>query len=126
MPIMRIAPLLLLAVPSAGWAQSMNADTFYKRSGALMARGPAAMFAMREIKALTSEARSAGEATRAARLADEAAGRPARYCPPKGKHSMGSSEFMQRLGVIPIAERRKIDMTEAMTRISATKYPCPR
>lgn len=126
MPIMRMVPLLLLAVPAAASAQTMNADTFYKRSSALMARGPAAMFAMREIKSLTGEAKRAGEAVRATRLADEAAGRPARYCPPKGKHMMGSSEFMHRLGAIPAMERRRIDMTEAMTRISATKYPCPR
>jgi hypothetical protein len=32
---------------------------------------------------------------------------------------------MKRLGAIPRAERQRIDMTEAMTRISAAKFPCP-
>jgi hypothetical protein len=32
---------------------------------------------------------------------------------------------MNRLGVIPAAERARIDMTEAMTRILIQKFPCP-
>jgi hypothetical protein len=39
---------------------------------------------------------------------------------------MDSREFLQRLGAIPAAERARIDMTEATTRILAGKYPCPR
>jgi hypothetical protein len=38
---------------------------------------------------------------------------------------MGHQEFMKRFSAIPKAERERIDMTEAMTRISAVKYPCP-
>lgn len=37
---------------------------------------------------------------------------------------MGSDEFMKRLAMIPAAERARIDMTEANTRILATKFPC--
>jgi hypothetical protein len=37
---------------------------------------------------------------------------------------MGSNEFMKRLGDISQAERRRIDMTEATTRIMAAKFPC--
>jgi hypothetical protein len=39
---------------------------------------------------------------------------------------MGSDEFMKRLAAIPAADRARIDMTEATTRIMAAKYPCPR
>jgi len=37
---------------------------------------------------------------------------------------MNSDEFMSRLGAIPQAERAKIDMTEATTRLLAVKFPC--
>jgi hypothetical protein len=38
---------------------------------------------------------------------------------------MGSDEFMKGLAAIPAAERARINMTEATTRILARKYPCP-
>jgi len=37
---------------------------------------------------------------------------------------MGSDEFMERLGALPRAERSRINMTEAMVRILAVKFPC--
>ncbi|MDQ3075355.1 MAG: hypothetical protein M3Q88_07085 [Pseudomonadota bacterium] len=127
MSIVRVACGLLLIVPAAAAAQSMNAERFHQRSSALMAKGPMALFSRGEIKALMSEVQNAGRAARALRLADAAAaaGRPARSCPP-AKQSMESSEFMRRLGAIPLAERSTIDMTEAMIRISAARFPCPR
>lgn len=125
MLIVRVASLLLLILPAAAAAQSMNAERFHQRSSALMAKGPLALFSRGEINALMSEVQNAGKSARASRLADAAAGRPARSCPPD-KQSMDSSEFMRRLGVIPPAERSKIDMTEAMIRISAARFPCAR
>lgn len=116
---------ILLCVPAAASAQSMNAETFHQRSTKLKAKGPAAMFSMGEIKALMGEAQRAGQASRAKRLAETAAGKPPRACPPE-KASMGSDEFMKRLGAIPAAERAKINMTEAMTRITLARFPCPR
>lgn len=126
MSIVRTASLLLLMLPAAATAQSMNAEHFFRRSSALKAKGPAAIFAMGEIKKLMGEAQRAGEAARAVRLADRAAGRPSRACPPEGKQSMGSDEFMRRLGAIPATERARIDMTEAMLRISSARFPCVR
>ena len=119
-------PVMLLVVPATAAAQSMNAETFYKRSSALMAKGAMALFSRGEIKSLMSEAQLAGKAARERRLAEVAAGRSPRSCPPAGKQSMDSKEFMQRLGAIPAAERASIDMTEAMMRITAAKFPCPR
>ncbi len=126
---MRIVPhvaLALVAVPSLASAQTMNAQTFYKRSSALMAKGPLALFSRGEIKTLMTEGENAAKASRARRLADLAAGKPKRSCPPAGPQSMSTTEFMQRLGAIPAAERAKIDMTEALTRINAARFPCPR
>ena len=126
MHIVRLLPIMLLFVPAMAAAQGMNAEVFYKRSSALMAKGPMALFSRGEIKLLTGEAQRAGLAARTQRLADVAAGKPPRSCPPQGKQSTGTSEFMTRLGAIPAAERSRIDMTEAMMRITAARFPCPR
>lgn len=126
MSIARVASLLLLAVPAAATAQSMNAERFHQRSSALLAKGPMALFSRGEINMLMTEVQNAGKAARASRLADAAVGRPPRSCPPQGKQSMGSSEFMRRLGDIPPAERTRMDMTEAMVRITAARFPCAR
>jgi hypothetical protein len=103
----------------------MNAEVYHKRAAALMKKGPLAMFSRGEIKALMEEGQKAGLKSREQRLALVKAGGRPRACPPEGKQTMGVQEFMKRLGAIPKAERERIDMTEAMTRISAAKYPCP-
>jgi hypothetical protein len=114
----------LLTFSSAAVAQSMNAQTFYKRATALKKKGPLAIFSGGEIKALMNEGQASGKAAGAAYDADKKAGRPTRFCPPPGKRQMGSDEYMQRLAAIPAAERARIDMTEATTRILIAKYPC--
>lgn len=124
---MRLTLLVAAAIllPSTASAQSMSAESFYKRSRALLAKGPLALFSRGEIKILMTEAGNAGKAARALRLAALAAGKPPRACPPE-KSSMDSNEFMKRLGAIPAAERSRINMTEAMTRITIARFPCPR
>lgn len=124
---LRSLPLALLALAgSAVSAQNMNAETYYQRSTALIGKGPLAIFSKGEIRALMEEAKRAGEASRAQRLAAAAAGARPMACPPPGPQSLSSSEFMSRLGAIPPAERSHMTMTEAMSRIAASKYPCPR
>jgi len=115
------ATMLLTATASA---QSMNAESFHQRAMALQKKGPLALFSG-DVKLLTNEARAAGQRSRELRLAAVKAGKPRRYCPPEGKQRMNSNEFMSRLSAIPQADRAKIDMTEAMTRIFAVKFPCP-
>jgi hypothetical protein len=119
-----VAALILFS--SAASAQSMNAQTFYSRAIALQKKGALAIFSRGEIRALMQEGQAAGKKAGEQRRADVAAGRKARYCPPDQKTAMNSDEFMKRLGAIPAAERARIDMTEATTRLLATKYPCPR
>ena len=114
--------LAILSGPAA--AQSMNAEVFHNRATALMKKGPMALVSRGEIKALAQEGQAAGLRAREIRLATVKAGGKPRSCPPEGKQSMTSEEFMKRLSAIPAAERARIDMTEAMIRISAQKFPC--
>ena len=102
----------------------MNAQDFFRRATALQKKGMLALFSGGEIKALTAEGQAAGANARKQRLASIAAGQKPRFCPPPGKVTMRDDEFMQRLTAIPAADRQRIDMTEAMTRILAVKYPC--
>ncbi|MES2905308.1 MAG: hypothetical protein V4696_14080 [Pseudomonadota bacterium] len=114
---------ILLSVPVAAAAQSMNAEAFLQRANKLKAKGPLALLSRDEIKALMTEGQAAGQAASARNKADKAAGRKPRYCaPPETK--LGSDEYMARLAAIPPAERQRINMTEATNRIMAAKHPC--
>lgn len=115
---------ILLSAPAA--AQNMNAEIFYQRAMKLKKKGPLALFAKGEIKALVGEVRAAGTKVKETRLAIEKTGKHGRYCPPKQKREMGSDEYLKGIGSIPQTERRKIDMVEATTRMLAAKFPCPR
>ncbi len=117
--------IVAAVLPSAAFAQSMNAETFHRRATALQKKGPLAIFSGGEITALMREGQAAGKKAGEQRRADVAAGRKPRFCPPAPKVGMDSDEFMKRLGVIPAVERTRIDMTEASNRIMAAKYPCP-
>ena len=115
--------LAMLAAPAAA-ANYMNAEEFHRRASALQQKGSRALLAVGEIRALSKAARVAGEAIRARRLAAQQAGQTPLYCPPKGSKRMEPEEFLRRLSAIPQAERRQIDLAEAMNRMLAAKYPC--
>jgi hypothetical protein len=120
----KLTAALLIIIPSVASAQTMNAEEFNRRATALQKKGALALFSRGEIKALMKEGQAAGNKAAERRRADVAAGRKPRFCPPQGPQSMGSDEFMKRLAAIPAAERARIDMTEATTRIMAVKFPC--
>ena len=117
--------LLLIGLPAGASAQSMNAETFYSRAVKLSGKGALAIFSGGEIKALMSEGQAAGLRARDTRRATLAAGGKPRFCPPGKAVTMGSDEFLKRLAAIPRAERARIDMTEATTRVMTAKFPCP-
>ena len=125
MRLLLVGALATVLVPTGANAQAMNAENFHARATALQKKGALALFSG-DIKKLMNEAKAAGQRSRELRLAAVKSGKPPRYCPPEGKQSMTSTEFMTRLGAIPPAERSRIDMTEAMTRILAQKFPCPK
>ena len=115
--------LVLSGTSAAALAQSMNAETFFQRASALQRKGPFALLS-KDASVLIAEGKAAGALSRQQRQAAVAAGEKPRFCPPPGTVKIGSGEFMQRLGAIPAEQRRKIDMTEATTRILAAKFPC--
>ena len=123
MRMMFVGALTAILVPASANAQSMNAENFHARAVALQKKGALALFSS-DIKRLMNEAKAAGQQSRELRRAAVKSGQSPRYCPPEGKQSMTSTEFMSRLGGIPAAERARIDMTEAMTRILVQKFPC--
>ena len=118
-----IVAAVAASVPVMASAQSMSAETFFQKAQALQRKGMMAMFSS-DVKKLMKEAKAAGETARAERLAAAKANQKPRYCPPAGSQRLGSDEFMQRLGAIPRGDRLRIDMTEAMIRIMASKFPC--
>ena len=120
--VLVILSVVVAAVPAA--AQQMNAEAFYQRATKLKGKGALAIFSGGEIKKLMREGQAAGTASSTRYKAAKEAGRPLPFCPPQGPQKMGSNEFMRRLADIPQAERRRIDMTEATTRIMAAKFPC--
>lgn len=123
MLIIRVASLFLLGIPAAASAQSMNAEAFFKRAMALKAKGPLALMS-RDLRPVVNEAKAAGLKARATRLAAVTAGRTPRYCPPDGSKRLGNEEFLTGMAAIPVAERARIDMTEAITRLLVRKHPC--
>jgi hypothetical protein len=114
----------VMFVPTVVAAQSMNAEQFNRRATSLQRKGMLAVFSGGEIKALTGEAQAASKRAVDNRRAAIAAGQAPRFCPPKGPFSMNDKELMASLSAIPTADRARIDMTEAMTRIFASKFPC--
>jgi hypothetical protein len=123
MSLVRFAPVLLLALPAAVSAQSMNAEVFHQKASALAKKGPMAIFSG-DLKPVMNEGKASAAKARATRLAAVKAGQKPRYCPPEGTKGMDSDEYMKGLSAIPAAERARIDMTEATTRILARKFPC--
>ena len=121
---LKLLAAALLFVPTMASAQSMNAQQFYQRAVTLQNKGALAIFSTDEIKALMDEAQAAGKRAREIRLAAVNSGRSPRFCPPDQPLSMNDKEFMARLSAIPAADRARINMTEAMTRILAAKFPC--
>ena len=123
---MRILAGLMAAgmMASSASAQNMNAENFHQRALAIRNKGALAIFSRSEIKNLTGEVQAASKIARRQRLAAVKSNKAPRYCPPDGSQKMGSDELINRLEAIPPADRSRIDMTEAMTRILAGKFPC--
>jgi hypothetical protein len=120
---LKLFAFALLFAAEAASAQSMNAEQFHRRATALQQKGMLAVFSRGEINALMGEAQAAGKRAADIRRAAAKAGQPPRFCPPEGGFSMDNKEFMARLSAIPAAERARIDMTEASTRMFAAKFP---
>ncbi|MEK6638705.1 MAG: hypothetical protein AABY88_11545 [Pseudomonadota bacterium] len=116
------AALYAFATPAL--AQNMPVSTFLVKADALKAQGMMAMLSP-DIGILKKEIQAAGLAARAERQAREAAGQPRLACPPE-KVSMNSDELIESFRAIPVAQRPRVTVKQAMTEMVRKRYPCPK
>ena len=121
--ILASAFLAIAAAPDRAFAQERTAESFYQEASKFQKKGALALLSMGKVKALMGEVKDAMAVARAEREAALAAGQTPRFCPPE-KGSMDDKQLMAGLGAIPQAERRKIGLSEGITRVMARKYPC--
>jgi len=111
-----------LAAPASAAPGDMSAAAFLAKYDALRAKGMAALFSP-DAKLLRAEATAAGQAVRAQRLADKAAGRPVAACPP-AKSSLNAQQLVAHLKSYPADQRPRITLKRAIADWSAKTYPC--
>ncbi len=112
----------LLAVVPLGAAQAMDVATFLVKAEALEKKGMLALMSS-DYKLLTREIETHAGALRAERLAAQKAGRKPAYCPP-AKQSLTSKEILTAFRTIPVAQRPRIQVKDALRALMARKYPC--
>jgi hypothetical protein len=117
-----VAALSALATPA--FAQNMPVSTFLEKADALKAKGMMAMLSS-DIGVLKKEIQAAGLAARAERQARDAAGQPQLACPPE-KVSMNSDELIESFRAIPVAQRPRVTVKQAMIEMVRKRYPCPK
>ena len=112
----------MLAIVPVGAAQAMDVATFLTKADALEKKGMLALMSS-DYKLLLREIRTQGAQLRAERLAAEKAGRKPAYCPP-AKQSLTSKEVLTAFRTIPLAQRPRIQVKDALRALMARKYPC--
>ncbi len=116
---------MLTPVAASGAAAPGTAQNFLDRVNVLKKRGPMALFSG-DIGRLKKEANAAGKSIADDRIARAKVGRPPLYCSASPRAELGQNEFLSGLEMIPAAERARLPLKDAMLRILARKYPCPR
>jgi hypothetical protein len=114
------AVAMAIAVPGA--ANAMDVATWLTRAEALKAKGVLAL-ASRDYKVLEGEIRTNAAALKQERLAAQAAGRRPAYCPP-GKADLTSDEVFAGFSAVPVAQRARTPVIDALRTTLARKYPC--
>ena len=110
------APLLIAA------AGDMSVATFLQKADALRAKGPLALMSG-DIKVLMSEFRGGATRARADFEADKKAGRRPSACPP-AKVKMNSNQILADMRAVPVAERGRTSVKQAVAAAMARRYPC--
>lgn len=116
---------LLLAALLAGMpagAQAMDVQTFLAKAETLKAKGMMALFSS-DYKLLKGEIQAHSGALKAERLAARKAGRPQAYCPPD-KASLNSDEILTAFSSIPVPQRPRVQVKDALKALLVRKYPC--
>jgi hypothetical protein len=100
----------------------MNVAVVLQKAEALEKKGMAAMFSS-DLGLLKREIRSASGSLKSEREAARRAGRPQVYCPP-AKASLNSNELLASFRTIPVAQRPRTEVKDALRALLARKYPC--
>ena len=119
---MRTGILVLALIGASSAANAMDVATFLAKADALKSRGPLALLSS-DLGLLKNEAQNAGQALKAERLAQAAAGQPTAYCPP-AQSGMNSDELIAAMRAIPAADRPRISVQSAMKAVMVRKFPC--
>ncbi|HYW17235.1 MAG TPA: hypothetical protein VE891_13920 [Allosphingosinicella sp.] len=112
----------MLAIVPLGAAQAMDVATFLVKADALQKKGMMALMSS-DYKLLKKEIETQAAALRAERQAAERARRKPAYCPP-AKQSLTSNEILAAFRTIPVAQRSRIQVRDALRAMMARKYPC--
>jgi hypothetical protein len=112
----------ILAIVPLGAAQAMDVATFLAKADALEKKGMLALMSS-DYKLLRGEIQTQGAALRAERLAAVRARRKPAYCPPE-KQSLTAKEVLTAFRTIPVAQRARIEVKDALRALMARKYPC--
>ena len=114
--------LILVLVPVTA-LHAMTVTTFLQKADALEKRGVTAMFSS-DLRLLKGEIRTAAESLRNERLAAQRAGRRTAYCPPE-RQGFNSDEILAHFRSIPVAQRGRMDVRDALRGLLVRKFPCP-
>ena len=118
----KLLAAVMLAVVPLGAAQAMDVATFLAKADALQKKGMLALMSS-DYKLLKAEIESNALALRAERLAAQRAHRRPAYCPP-AKQSLNSSEILAAFRTVPVAQRARTPVKDALRALLVRKYPC--
>jgi hypothetical protein len=111
-----------VALFSATSASAMDVATFLAKGRALMARGAGAALTP-EFREIQGEIQKSVIAARRQRLRALRANRRPPYCPGTGA-SLSSEEIQAAMLAVPAAQRRQVQVRDAIAAAFARKYPC--
>lgn len=123
MRVKLLGALALTMVPLAA-ANAMDVATFLVKADALEKKGMRALFSS-DFRLLKGEIEAQSRQLRAERLAAVAAKRRPAYCPPARSRGLNSNEILASFRTIPVAQRPRTQVREALLALLVRKYPCP-
>ena len=102
----------------------MDVATFVQKAEALEKLGYLALLSS-DYTVLKTEVKTAAAQLRAEHAAAKKARRPLPFCPP-GEVSMEPQELLTHMRAVPVAQRRRLQVKDALRRMLVRKYPCRR
>ena len=103
-------------------AGAMDVATYLAKGQALRAKGPFAVLSS-DYKELQAEVITSAASLKTERLTAVRQGRRPSYCPP-AKVSLAPEEIFAAMEAVPVAQRARTSVKEALRAAFARKYPC--